>query len=193
MNPSHIKTVVLDAGHGMSNRRSGSYDPGAVANSKQEATLAMEYVNCLRVLLLQKGYRVIRTRVDEKDPAPVGQRDDIARKYNGDIMLSIHCNSTDNPSVTGSEVFYRGAKNKPFAAELSYVTADSLNTKNRGAKTEARSQHKRLAVLNFDKSWLLELGFISSKSEAEAMDDDSKMLQVCTRIANLIELRYPLK
>lgn len=64
-------TIILDPGHGMSNRERGVYDPGAVYGGVTEAGIAMVYANELRSILLGRGHRVIRTRTDDKDPAPV--------------------------------------------------------------------------------------------------------------------------
>ncbi len=154
------KTFIIDPGHGMSNRKSGQYDPGACFADYTEADIAMDWSNELRRILMARGHRVIRTRIDRYDPCPVSRRDDIARSYEGFRMISIHLNST--PGASGTETFYRGEDDRGMALRLTSGLCSVLGTKNRGPKTENQSQHKSLAVLEFDKCWLVELGFIDS-------------------------------
>ena len=135
--PDEMKTIILDPGHGMSNRRSGRYDPGATNGDYTEAEIVMDWANVLREVLMSRGYRVIRTRVDAKDPAAISQRANIARKYEGEIMLSLHCNAA-NGLASGTETFYRGAENKEMAQRITDAVASVLGTKNRGAKTLVR-------------------------------------------------------
>ena len=177
--------IILDPGHGMSNKRRGQYDSGACAGGVEEAAIAMEWVNELRAILKADGHTVIRTRVDAKDPCPVSRRDDIAASYHGDRMLSIHCNSADG-KASGSECFYRGADDKEMAQKLSVTTAHSLGIHDRGAKTEKESQHPSLAVMEFDKCWLVELGFIDNPIDREKMLDPLLRRSTCKALARVI-------
>lgn len=168
----------------MSNRRSGQYDPGAVAGGYTEAEIALVWANELRTILRSRGHRVIRTRVNSEDPCPVSRRDDIARSYNGDLMLSLHCNST--PGAQGTETYYRGAQDRWMAERITKAVCDALGTKNRGAKTESQSQHSALAVLDFDKCWLLEIGFIDHPGDRAKMTDPALRLKACLAIADVL-------
>lgn len=178
-------TIIIDPGHGMSNKRSGQYDPGACAGGAEEASIAMDWANELRSIIQAKGHRVIRTRIDGHDPCPVWRRDDIARSYKGDRMISIHCNSAGG-SVSGTEVFYRGADDKAMAAKLSAAVAGVLSIRDRGAKTEKESQHASLAVMEFDKCWLLEIGFIDHAGDRAKMLDPTFRKRACEVIADVI-------
>lgn len=177
------KVIIADPGHGMSNRRRGVYDSGATFGKAQEATIAMDWVNEFRAQCLARGFKVVRTRVDDKDPAPVWRRDDIATSYKGDVMLSFHCNSGGGH---GAEVFYRGSDDKAFAEKLSSVIATSLGIPNRGAKTEAESQHASLAVMEFDKCWLIELGFIDHPVDLARMLDRTLRAKTCAALVDLL-------
>jgi len=178
-------TIILDPGHGMSNRRSGKYDPGAVAGGYTEAEIALAWANELRTILRAAGHRVIRTRVDEQDPCPVWRRDDIARSYKGDRMLSLHCNSGGG-KPSGTETFFRGEDDRELAIKLTDVVCRVLGTKNRGAKTEKESQHESLAVMEFDKCWLLEIGFIDNEEDRRKMTDPALRLAACQELAKVI-------
>jgi len=176
-------TVILDAGHGMGNVKRGRYDSGAVSHGVEEATVAMDWVNELRAILLDKGHTVIRTRVDAKDPCPVSRRDDIAVAYGGDLMISIHCNSGGG---TGAEVFYRGEDDRAMAERLAAVVSVGLGIKNRGAKTEKESQHKSLAIMEFPKCWLIELGFLDNDGDRAKMLNPALRKAICEALARAI-------
>lgn len=179
-------TICLDPGHGMSNRRRLKYDTGATGvldrKTYAEADIALRYANCLRDILRAAGHTVIRTRRDAQDPAPVDRRDDIARAYKCQVMISLHCNSA-NGKASGSEVFYRGSDDHDKAQRLSALVANALSIPDRGAKTENESQHKSLAVMEFDKCWLIELGFIDNPRDLAAMLNPDRMQAVCRAIA----------
>jgi N-acetylmuramoyl-L-alanine amidase len=163
-----MKNIIIDPGHGMSNRRNGHFDPGAVSNGVRESDIAMAWTNELRGILRAMGHRVVRTRIDDKDPAPIGQRASIARQYGGEVMLSIHCNAA-NGSANGTETFYRGAERKILAERINAAVVAALGTRNRGAETESSSQHSRLAVMAFQPCYLLEIGFIDHAGDRAKM------------------------
>jgi N-acetylmuramoyl-L-alanine amidase len=169
----------------MSNRRAGAYDPGACAFGKKEAEIAMDWVNELRVILQARGHKVVRTRINGSDPAPVGERAGIAEEYGCDIMISIHCNAA-NGSANGTETFYRGEFNKELASKINAALCASLGTKSRGVKTESASQHSRLAVMAFQPCFLIELGFIDNAGDLEKMIDPVRRLAACEAIAELL-------
>lgn len=180
-----MKTIILDPGHGLGNRRKGAFDPGAVADGVREADIAMDWTNELRSILRAAGHRVIRTRAHPADPAPIGQRAKIAKDYGGEIMLSLHCNAF-NGSASGTETFYRGESNKALATRINTAVVKALGTLNRGVKTEGQSQHARLSVMSFQPCFLLEIGFIDSKSDRAKMLNPDLRRKACEAIAAAI-------
>jgi N-acetylmuramoyl-L-alanine amidase len=179
------QVVIVDPGHGMSNRQSGRYDPGACAAGAAEASIVMDWGNELRNILRARKVAVVRTRVDARDPAPVGQRASIARRYKGDIMVSLHCNA-GGPDANGTETFYRGAENRMLAARLNQAVVNVLQTRNRGAKTEDQTQHGRLAVMAFQPCFLVELGFITNTGNRQKMLDPNLRRAGCLAIADVL-------
>lgn len=177
--------VIVDPGHGMDNRKRGRYDPGATAGNYTEAAIVMQWANVLRTDLRRRSLTVVRTRVDANDPCPVSRRDDIARAYKGDLMLSLHCNAAKG-KASGVETFYRGAQDKPLAVALTNALAELSGLPNRGAKTEKQSQHPSLAVLDFENCWLLELGFIDNPKDLKFLLDPVYQRQACARIGDVI-------
>jgi N-acetylmuramoyl-L-alanine amidase len=180
-----MKTIIIDPGHGLSNKRKGVFDPGSVAGGVRESDIAMDWTNELRSILRAKGKRVIRTRSHPDDPAPLGQRAKIAKDYGGEIMVSFHCNAF-NSTAHGTETFYRGAENKPMAAKLNLAVVNALGTKNRGAKTEGQSQHARLAIMAFQPCFLIEIGFIDHAGDRAKMLDSALRRKACEAISAVI-------
>jgi N-acetylmuramoyl-L-alanine amidase len=177
--------IILDPGHGMANRRAGVFDPGAVSGGVREAGIVMDWADELRTILRAQGHRVIRTRIDHRDPAPIGKRAGIARQYGGEIMLSLHCNAF-NGAASGTETFYRGEAHKAKAERITSAVCATLGTSNRGAKTEAASQHARLAVMSFQPCFLLEIGFIDHPGDRAKMTDPALRRKACQSLSEII-------
>lgn len=180
-----MKVFILDPGHGMGNRNPGRYDPGATEGSVEEAAIAMDWVNEVRAVLMAANQRVVRTRINRSDPAPVGQRAKIAKDYKGDIMVSFHCNAATG-TAKGTETFYRGEANKPLALKLNQAVVDALNTSNRGVKTESQSQHATLAIMAFQPCFLIELGFIDNDGDRAKMLDPELRKRGAKAIAEVL-------
>jgi N-acetylmuramoyl-L-alanine amidase len=177
--------IILDPGHGMSNKRSGVFDPGAVSSGVREADIVMEWANELRGTLRAAGHKVVRTRIDHSDPAPVGKRAAIARQYGGEVMVSLHCNAA-NGQAHGTETFYRGAEHRSTAWSLNEAVVDALGTRSRGVKTEDQCQHGRLAVMSFQPCFLIELGFIDHPEDRVKMLDAGLRRDACEALAKIL-------
>jgi N-acetylmuramoyl-L-alanine amidase len=161
------------------------FDPGAVSGGTRESDIALTWASELRAILLAAGHKVIRTRVSNTDPAPVGKRAAIAAQYDGDIMLSIHCNAA-NGKANGTETFYRGEANREQAERINDALVASMGTRDRGVKTESSSQHARLAVMSFQPCFLIELGFIDHGGDLTKMIDPAVRKAACNALAKAI-------
>lgn len=91
--------VVLDAGH-------GGKDPGAKGprNSKEKHVVLAITLKLKQLIDRQPGMRAVLTRSGDYYVG-LRQRLDIARKYNGDIFVSIHADAFNNPHSSGASVF----------------------------------------------------------------------------------------
>ena len=54
-----MKTIIIDPGHGMSNRQPGVYDSGATSSGHSEAAIVMDWANELRDILKARGMKVV--------------------------------------------------------------------------------------------------------------------------------------
>ena len=180
-----MKRICIDPGHGMANRQSGVYDPGALGGGHQEAEIALEWAKELSAALISAGHDVVLTRRDNKTPAPLRNRAGLAKAAGCDILISIHCNAF-NGSASGTETIYRGKGNEAMAERINAAVVSILGTKNRGAKLEKDSQHGSLAIMAFQPAFLIELGFIDNPSDRAKMIDDDKRFLACRELAKLL-------
>jgi N-acetylmuramoyl-L-alanine amidase len=99
-----IKTVVIDAGH-------GGHDPGCLGASAQEKEVCLNVA--LKLGKLISNYfpevKVIYTR-DTDVFVKLYERAEIANKNKADLFISIHANSAESPSASGTESFVMGLK-----------------------------------------------------------------------------------
>ncbi len=127
--------VVLDAGH-------GGKDPGAHGprNSKEKDVVLSITLRLKRLIDSQPGMRAVLTRTGDYYVG-LRQRLDIARKYNGDIFVSIHADAFNNPHSNGASVFAlsqggatseaaRWLAEKENYSELGGVNLDDLDDRN---------------------------------------------------------------
>lgn len=191
--------VALDAGHGMSNRKSGVFDTGATNDRKgwAESTLAFSFINS--ALYVAKTYfpdsvEIVLTRDTPTDPTPINARVREAVKEDADVFISIHLNDSDNASAHGAEVYYRDSKDKVLASSVLYLLSKCFDLTSRGVKAEGESQHPRLAVLGFPgDACLAELCFISSESDVNKIFSDGvrdKRIEFWRELLELLIQRY---
>ncbi len=92
--------VVIDAGH-------GGHDTGTIGpNGLMEKDLVLDVALRLGKLITQQlGAEVVYTRSGDVF-IPLEQRTKIANNEKADLFISIHANSSPQPSATGVETFY---------------------------------------------------------------------------------------
>jgi N-acetylmuramoyl-L-alanine amidase len=162
--------ICIDAGH-------GGKDPGAVTTSGgvaiREKDLNMSLAEALRILL-EKNHEVFLTRHADKDVylAPYS-RIWMAEKWGADILISLHCNASDNPAAHGMEVLYRDEENDLLLAQpiLAALLEAVPELQSRGVKDDEEDLGRKLAVLgNFLlPACLVEVGFITNEGDLDAI------------------------
>ncbi|MBE0565401.1 MAG: N-acetylmuramoyl-L-alanine amidase, partial [Krumholzibacteria bacterium] len=92
-------TVVLDPGH-------GGDDPGAIRDGLREKDVVLDVaLEAARLIDALPGYRAVLTRRDDSYPS-LARRVGIAAEADGDVFLSIHCNTHRRSEVAGMEVYF---------------------------------------------------------------------------------------
>lgn len=131
--------VIIDPGH-------GGLDPGAVRGRHQEKDIVLDVARRLRDVLEETpGFTAVLTR--ERDWYPsLAERVETAAARDGDLFVSIHCNSHRSRSVRGMEVYFlslQGATDRE-AQEL----ADAENAADLvGLAADQRAGDAVLAIL----------------------------------------------
>jgi N-acetylmuramoyl-L-alanine amidase len=107
-----IGKIVVDAGH-------GGHDTGTIGpNGLLEKDLVLDVALRLGKLLEQKlGADVVYTRHDDTF-IPLETRTAIANQNQADLFISIHANSSSDPSARGVETYYLNFTSSPEALEV---------------------------------------------------------------------------
>jgi len=92
--------VAIDAGH-------GGEDAGAIGHRRlQESDITLAIAKKLKNQLdMIPGVSAVLTRSDDYFVA-LRKRIDLARKYQADLFVSIHCNASRNRDATGTEIYF---------------------------------------------------------------------------------------
>jgi N-acetylmuramoyl-L-alanine amidase len=107
-----IGRIVVDAGHG--GHDSGTLGPDGL----QEKEVVLDVALRLGKLLRQRmGADVIYTR-DDDTFIPLEERTAIANKAQADLFISVHANSSSDPTARGVETYYLNFTTSPDALEV---------------------------------------------------------------------------
>jgi N-acetylmuramoyl-L-alanine amidase len=207
--PGH-KTVFIDPGH-------GGLDPGVVGTSAGrpvlEKDVALAVGTKLTSLLRADGYRVVMSRVADVSvgrssaadvvagalTAAAVHQDLLARAAcanaaKASVLVSIHFNAFDDPSVGGTETYYDSARpfapeSKRLAAALQSAVVSSLGSGDRGVWTDDQLVAPTLTPSGSVYGHLIELG----PAAAGWVDNPSKMPGALVEplfLTNPNEVRY---
>jgi N-acetylmuramoyl-L-alanine amidase len=107
-----VGRIVIDPGHG--GHDSGTLGPGGI----QEKDVVLDVALRVGKLLHQRlGAEIVYTR-DDDTFIPLETRTAIANKAQADLFLSIHGNSSPEPSARGVETYYLNFTSDPGALEV---------------------------------------------------------------------------
>lgn len=103
--PNHIRTVVIDAGH-------GGKDPGNLGTGRYKTTEKHVSLNVAKLLgkYINEAYpdvKVVYTREDDRF-IELMERTTIANKAKADVFISIHCNANESKDPHGCETYVMG-------------------------------------------------------------------------------------
>lgn len=158
--------ICIDAGH-------GGKDPGAVSGKRREKDDALKIAKRLRKVLEVNGLDVVMTRTTDRYDSP-SQKAAIGNQSGADYFVSIHRNSSDNKSAKGIEILVYNTAGKKYEMALDICRRfKSRGFKSRGFKDRGITIRTDLAVLRRTKmpAMLIELGFISNKSDNALLDE----------------------
>lgn len=193
--PKHSTKIVIDPGHGGSRKRiKGVYtdvpDVGAVGEYKgqplYERDVVMKISEELGYILADMGYKVVLTRVDNKELSTLQKKVKIVSKEEPEIFVSIHANANAGTPAEGIETLYNASREDSL--KLASAIQDSMISsfskhKNRGIKP--RSNLYVLKRHSVQACALVECEFINHPKQAEFLVKKPK--EIAFSIAKGIE------
>lgn len=94
----YTPVIVLDPGH-------GGIDPGAQGSSGiYEKELTLRYAKALKTVLQNRGYKVYLTRSTDSF-VKLGDRVKTIKKWKPDLMISLHADAHEDPTLRGLSVY----------------------------------------------------------------------------------------
>jgi N-acetylmuramoyl-L-alanine amidase len=186
------KTVFIDPGH-------GGLDPGVVGSASGrpvlEKDVALSVGMRLAELLRNDGYGVVQARTSDSSVAELTSNDSVfgaltatavhrdlvtrigcANAASADVLLSIHFDAFDDPSVGGAETFYDAARpftpeSKRLAGDLQSALVAALGVNDRGVWADDQIGAPTLTASGRLYDHLMELG----PAESGWVDNPSQM------------------
>lgn len=181
------RVIVIDPGHGGSD--SGAIGPTGV----MEKSITLRVGNELRRLLTQEGATVYMTRSTDKEVSPkrskatdieeLQARCDVANQKNADIFVSIHMDSFTNDAARGTTGYYYSLGNKRsriLADKIRAGVIDQIGTQSRGTQSSNFYVVKHTDM----PATLVELAFISNKTEEQLMNSEDGIKKAAQGIAD---------
>lgn len=170
--------VVLDAGH-------GGTDPGA----SNEKDVALQIAKKLAALSNEKEIEIILTRKEDSFLS-LGARVAVAKNQNADMLLSLHCNFSNDETKTGVVAFYaRNGKAKEASYEQSKILVSNYVNEitEQGEINEAGFFLLRKLEI---PGVLLNLGYLSNEKEAKQLKNPEFQQKIAENIyESLKEIR----
>lgn len=174
--PDDTYKVVIDPGH-------GGKDNGAEGEDgryEKEFTLSLgkEVEDMLEA---ESDISVSMTRDDDTFISQESRdRPDYANEENADLYISLHGNTFDDPSVSGTETYYYSDDTRSLAETMQNHVTGATEFSDRGIK------QKDLFVLRDTDmpAVLLEVGYITNPDNEEAMFTDDFQQEVATSIVD---------
>ncbi len=178
-------TVIIDPGH-------GGID-GGVSRGEDllEKDINLDIAKQLRSLLRRKGYSVKMTRETDKDVSdllPNGSdtrhrrdvhgRAKFINESNGDLFVSIHVNSCEDPYTRGAITFF--SENNPQSEALAEIIHSYLNAVTKAEPQAGEYFHEKTRAGDFYillhtdiPGVIVEVGFITSPRDKNLLATDS--------------------
>ncbi|OGG25947.1 hypothetical protein A3E42_02940 [Candidatus Gottesmanbacteria bacterium RIFCSPHIGHO2_12_FULL_40_13] len=183
-----VYLVCLDPGHG---GNSGAFNP---SYNLWEDEINLDAANRLKNLLLADGkYRVEMTRTDNSFKSN-NDRYTFCNSISADILVSIHVNSSTNPSIDGSMALYFKPGDKVLAKQLLDVLFPALNNTDWTFTNFGLSKYASGVLLKSDMpAAMMETVMLSHDGEAQLLSDTgetSRREQVAQALYDGIEAYF---
>lgn len=163
------KIITLDAGHGGS-------DPGAIgSDGTKEKNITLAITKAVKELLEKKGAKVYMTRTTDvdvygpnaSDADELQARVNVGEKYNSDLFVSLHINSSVNKNVGGFSTYYypKTSNDLRIAKSIQDQLTANFGVDDLGVRQANFYVIKRISM----PATLVEMCFISNEKELVLM------------------------
>ncbi len=182
--PRHIYTIVLDAGHG------GRDDGCSGVGGTKESEINLAITKKLKGYLEDLGIRVVLTRadgnglyksnVDNYKQSDMEERIKIITKAKPDLVVSIHCNSYADSSVSGAQAYYLEGDEigKEFAIAMQSQMISILDN----ARSEIGKGDYYLLKETSSPAVIVEAGYLSNVVDEKNLRDETYQNRVAYAI-----------
>lgn len=167
-----MKTICIDPGH-------GGIQPGAAYGGRLEKDATLSISMRLRDKLEESGYRVIMTRETDIDVS-LKRRCEISNGAGADAFVSIHLNSSTNPTAHGAETWKWERAKGALAEAVQTALIAASGFKDRGVKSTTAFYVLRHTVA---PALVVECGFLSNESERGRLFDEAMQDKIAAGIA----------
>jgi N-acetylmuramoyl-L-alanine amidase len=170
-------TVMIDPGH-------GGKDPGATGvTGYREKYVNLGVSKALQSLLSQQGYTVRMTR-DRDVFIELDNRVNLANRWNPQLFVSIHADAISKPYIYGFTIYIANAASRQSqrAAQLIEKALKNSGVTSRGIR------RANFRVLKYTRcpAVLVELGYLTNRSEAALLANPSYQRKLAQAIASAI-------
>lgn len=183
--PPDAPTVIIDVGHGGTDRGARAHMPYC-----EEKKICLLTARLVKQYLDQLGYHVVMTR-NTDDFIPLPKRVEIAHQAQANIFVSVHFNSSRSPEADGIEVFFCDSKEDKTRANASRKLADSILTRLiRRTSANSRGVKKGNFYVIRETTMpavLVEGGFISNPEERVLLKSRDYQEKIARGIADGID------
>ncbi|MBX7066186.1 MAG: N-acetylmuramoyl-L-alanine amidase [Parachlamydiales bacterium] len=185
INTADAPTVVIDVGHGGTDRGAKAGNPYC-----EEKRITLLTARLVKQYLEQLGYHVVMTRSTDNFIS-LPRRVEIAKQAQGNIFVSVHYNSSRSPEAKGIEVFFFDSKENKNRANASKKLADSILSR-LIRKTDANSRGVKKGNFYVIRETsmpavLVEGGFISNPKERALLKSRDYQEKIAQGIADGID------
>ena len=197
--PTNPKLIVIDPGHGGSDR-------GSMHGDLQEAVLTLDMAQRVQTILLARGWQVKMTRTvdhdvdatpastqeairlghDNADAYALQARDDIANEAGARLFVSIHCNAYLNSGPNGVTVY----DSKPIDAALALAMDRTIALAGLGVKDDGVVKSHLYVTMHANMpAILIETAFLTNPADYAKLSSSDWRQRMAEAIADGID-RY---
>jgi N-acetylmuramoyl-L-alanine amidase len=180
------RVVVLDPGH-------GGTDTGTVAHGLIESEVMLDLARRIEGRLSAIGVTVLFTRSATTGPDDLS-RAEMANQAGADIMLSLHCDSTDQPAASGVATFFWGRDRFGVWSAVGEQLADLILREivARTQLTDCRSHPRAWVLLQRTQmpTVRIEAGYLSHPEDAARLADPAFLDTLAEAIVVSLQRMY---